>query len=269
MGLSCHPNQSNYARFRNDWNSKVKTLSSVSSDIKEPRLLLVETDNNLCQASITILKKVGFRVVTCNTGKEALNALNNRQISNPFDLVVLSHELPDIKGLGVCQELRDKSNNIPILLISNCGHESDRVLGLEIGADDYLVKPYGGRELAARCKALFRRVEKSNQRVNSKKILSGGDISIDLDQYSVMKNGQALKLAPKAYKLLKYLMSYPDKVHSRDEILEAVWPNNLEIDHKTIDVHIRWLREKVEDDTSVPRYIHTVRGFGYMFAYSS
>ncbi|MFZ9463453.1 MAG: response regulator transcription factor, partial [Vulcanococcus sp.] len=180
----------------------------------------------------------------------------------PFDLVVLDLMLPGLNGLDLCRRLRGTRQPPLILVISARDSETDRVLGLEVGADDYLVKPFGLRELVARCRALLRRQRSG---AASPTELRHQSLSLYPGECRVTRDGLELKLSPKEYRLLELFMQNPRRVWSRDQLIEQVWGIDYIGDSKTVDVHIRWLREKIEDDPSRPSHLVTVRGFGYRF----
>ena len=173
--------------------------------------------------------------------------------------------LPGLGGLDLCRELRRINNTTPILVISARDTETDRVLGLEVGADDYLVKPFGSRELVARCRALLRRVRQSELSVPQPHSFTHANLSLFPSECRVTRDGTDLTLSPKEYKILELFIQNPKRVWSRDQLLEKIWGVDFIGDTKTVDVHIRWLREKVEQEPSSPQLIHTVRGFGYRF----
>ena len=160
--------------------------------------------------------------------------------------------------------MREFDPKTRIFLISARDSEIDRVLGLEVGADDYLVKPFSVRELVARCRAQLRRYQERPDDSNAT-MIEYGNLCLYIQECRVTKDGKNLNLAPKEYKILKLLLEHPRQVLSRDQILERIWGNDYFGDTKTVDVHIRWIREKIEQDPSSPQYIHTVRGFGYRF----
>jgi len=169
--------------------------------------------------------------------------------------------LPGLGGLDLCRQLRSARDNTPILVVSARDSETDRVLGLEVGADDYLVKPFGMRELVARCRALLRRTGSQG----AAKVLQHANLCIFPEECRVTRDGLDLDLSPKEYRLLELFMHHPRRVWSRDKLLEHVWGHDYIGDSKTVDVHIRWLREKLEVNPSAPQHLITVRGFGYRF----
>ena len=187
-----------------------------------------------------------------------------------FDLLVLDVMLPGMGGLDLCRQLRQRQNEIAILVVSARDTETDRVLGLEVGADDYLVKPFGMRELVARCRSLLRRSRQQGEAkgqpgAEASGVLEAGDLRLFPQECRVTRAGLEVNLSPKEYRLLELFMQNPKRVWSRDKLLERVWGIDFMGDSKTVDVHIRWLREKIEADPSAPKLILTVRGFGYRF----
>lgn len=229
------------------------------------RILVVEDEDLIRDMLVLALEGEGFEVTSATDGRIALNLLCDpelRQGESPFDLIVLDLMLPQVNGLDLCRLLRHQGNHVPILILSAKGSETDRVLGLEVGADDYLTKPFSMRELIARCRALLRR-----QRLNGysppSPALQFKDIALYPQECRVVVRGEEMTLSPKEYKLLELFMSSPRRVWSRDQLLDRVWGTDYVGDSKTVDVHIRWLREKIEPDPSQPEYVITVRGFGY------
>jgi two-component system phosphate regulon response regulator PhoB len=170
--------------------------------------------------------------------------------------------LPGLGGLELCRQLRKAGDATPILVVSARDSEADRVLGLEVGADDYLIKPFGMRELVARCRALLRR---SSSGASPSKQVVHGNLCLYPEECRVTRDGLDVNLSPKEYRLLELFMQYPRRVWSRDKLLEQVWGHDYFGDSKTVDVHIRWLREKLELNPSAPEHLVTVRGFGYRF----
>jgi two-component system phosphate regulon response regulator PhoB len=176
--------------------------------------------------------------------------------------VVLDLMLPGLGGLELCRQLRKAGDATPILVVSARDSEADRVLGLEVGADDYLIKPFGMRELVARCRALLRR---SSTGASPSKQVVHGNLCLYPEECRVTRDGLDVNLSPKEYRLLELFMQHPRRVWSRDKLLEQVWGHDYFGDSKTVDVHIRWLREKLEVNPSAPEHLVTVRGFGYRF----
>ena len=226
------------------------------------RLLVVEDDDSIRETVGEALRVEGYEVLTCADGAEALSLLTAEPLQ-PVDLLVLDLMLPGLGGLDLCRELRRFNNNTPILVISARDSEMDRVLGLEVGADDYLVKPFGLRELVARCRALLRRSQQAPSVVPE--VYSHANLCLYVNECRVTRDDKDLNLSPKEYKILELFLQHPKRVWSRDQLLEKIWGIDFVGDTKTVDVHIRWLREKVEEQPSSPQLIRTVRGFGYRF----
>ncbi len=222
--------------------------------------VLIVDDEELIRETVALhLADDGFRTVLAEDGREAL-ALMRR--SDRVDLIILDLMLPFLNGLDLCRLLRREGNMVPILMLTAKGSETDRVAGLEVGADDYLTKPFGMRELSARCRALLRR----ERRVMPQQvILQYQDLSMNLDECRVMVRDAVTELSPKEFRLLELFMRNPRRVWTREQLLERAWGPDFMGDSKTVDVHIRWLREKLEVDPSRPEYLVTVRGFGYRF----
>lgn len=240
------------------------------------RILLVEDEDLIREMIVVALEEEGYEVQTTANGRNALDLLQNKVVSSDYhrstpdrnrdfvpDLIILDIMLPEVNGLDICRLLRYQGNITPILVVSAKGSETDRVLGLEVGADDYLTKPFSMRELTARCRALLRRQRYSSQTTTP--IQAFGEISLYTQECRVMVRGEEVNLSPKEFRLLELFMSYPKRVWSREQLIEQVWGVDFLGDTKTVDVHIRWLREKLEADPSQPEYIVTVRGFGYRF----
>ncbi|MFZ9951348.1 MAG: response regulator transcription factor [Vulcanococcus sp.] len=229
------------------------------------RLLVVEDDDTIRETVSEAMAMEGFSVAAAADGLAAWRQLGQER----FDLVVLDLMLPGLNGLDLCRRLRSAPNPPLILVVSARDTETDRVLGLEVGADDYLVKPFGMRELVARCRALLRRQRQQEPTVERLPApaseLQHQGLSLFPGECRVTRDGLELKLSPKEYRLLELFMQNPRRVWSRDQLIEQVWGIDYIGDSKTVDVHIRWLREKIEDDPSNPAKLVTVRGFGYRF----
>ena len=225
-------------------------------------VLVVEDDQSIREIAAEVLETEGFRVLSCSNGDDALKLITN-EASAPIDLLVLDLMLPGLGGLDLCRELRRAGNLIPILVISARDSETDRVLGLEVGADDYLVKPFGLPEFVARCRALLRRARQVSSM--PQQVYSHANLSLYVNERRVTSGNSELNLSPKEYKLLELFIQNPRQVWTRDQLLEKIWGDDFVGDSKTVDVHIRWLREKVEEQPSSPQLISTVRGFGYRF----
>ncbi len=252
-------------------------------------ILVVDDEPALRDALSYTLKKEGYRVELAATGVEALRAARREQP----DAVVLDVMLPGIDGLQVCRTLRTEST-VPILLLSAKGEEVDRIVGLEIGADDYLTKPFAMRELLARIKAMLRRAEmvrpaslrslaSSDARpadaafdagdlassVPTETPVVAGSLVVDRARRQAFISGRLLSLRPKEFDLLYFLAKNPGVVHSRDVLLRRVWGYDFPIGTRTVDVHMRWLRQKIEGDPADPRLLQTVRGVGYRLVQQS
>lgn len=221
-------------------------------------ILIVDDEPDIVALVSYNLKKEGFSVTAVSEGGEALATLKK----NAFDLVILDLMLPDIDGMDICRILRaaPKTINIPVIMLTAKGDEHDRVRGLDIGADDYITKPFSPRELVARVKAVLRR---KSELQHGGQIVTIGDLSINKDTYTVTKNNRALDLSATEYRLLLYLVERKGRVFSRDQLLEAVWKEETYVEPRTVDVHIRRLRTQIEDEPSVPVYVKTRRGVGY------
>ncbi len=241
--------------------------TSLESELTPKNRILLVEDEELIREMVTIaLEEEGYEVKTTSNGRTALNLLQNSNSEFNPDLIVLDLMLPEVNGLDICRLLRYQGNIIPILVISAKTSETDRVLGLEVGADDYLTKPFSMRELVARCRALLRRQRYSEQSLESQTpVQKYRDINLFTQECRVVVRGNEVNLSPKEFRLLELFMSYPRRVWSREQLIDQVWGSDFLGDNKTVDVHIRWLREKLEVDPSNPEYIITVRGFGYRF----
>ncbi len=230
------------------------------------RILVVEDEESIRESIVLGLEEEGFDVVAVADGQKALTLFQsgaNKQQESPFDLIILDLMLPQVNGLDLCRFLRYQGNHVPILIVSAKTTETDRVLGLEVGADDYISKPFSMRELVARCRALLRR-----HRLNftpDTPVLQFQDIALYPAECRVVVRGDSVNLSPKEFRLLELFMQHPRRVWAREQLLDRIWGVDFIGDHKTVDVHIRWLREKLEINPSQPQYVITVRGFGYRF----
>jgi DNA-binding response OmpR family regulator len=224
------------------------------------RILLVDDEPLITDSLTYSLKREGFDVRAVGDGPDALQEVEDFQP----DLVVLDIMLPSMSGLEVCRQLRTKSA-IPVIMLTARGEEIDRVLGLEVGADDYLAKPFSFRELLARIRSILRRVELDRQ-VTQLQPVKLGALSLDPVARRIHKQDQELQLSAREFDLLSILMKNAGRALSREELLAEVWGDDWIGDPRTLDVHVRWLRLKIEDDPASPQYIQTVRGHGYRFA---
>ncbi len=224
-------------------------------------ILIVEDEKAISDIIKFNLVKEGFKVETAFDGQDGLN----KALNISPDLILLDVMLPMMDGFSVCKKIRETSS-VPIIMLTAKEEEVDKVLGLELGADDYITKPFGMRELVARIKANIRRVDLiDNSKNQPEDIQNFGNLDIDMNRYEARKNGKSLELTLREFELLKYLAERENKVFSREQLLEEVWGYEYYGDIRTVDVTVRRLREKVEDDSSNPNYIMTKRGIGYYF----
>jgi len=246
-----------YRKLRNPMLATETLKPQSSSSLGS--VLVVEDEPIIREMVVLSLKDEGYNVLVAEDGYNALSITHKSTES--LDLIVLDVMLPYINGLDLCRMIRHEGNSVPVLMLSAKGNESDRVTGLEVGADDYLPKPFGMRELVARCHALVRRKHQNYQSQGS--TLRFADITMYPQECRVTVRGGEVNLAPKEFRILELFMSHPRRVWSREQLLEKIWGADFVGDSKTVDVHIRWLREKLETDPSDPKYLVTVRGFGY------
>ncbi len=228
-----------------------KTILAVDDEIHILELLKYNLETN------------GYYVITVETGEEALELLMNEKI----DAVLLDLMLPKMDGLEVLRRIRaiEKIKKIPVILLTAKSDEFDKVLGLETGADDYIAKPFSIRELQARVKAVLRRVTEKQTALTDQKVICTHGLEIGLETKTVKKYGIPIEMSLKEFELLKLLAENPGKVYSRDILLEKIWSYEYIGETRTVDVHIRHIRKKIEEDDSNPIFIKTVRGFGYKF----
>lgn len=226
------------------------------------KVLVVEDDIATMSLIKLILGKNGYEIVCAYNGSEAEKIISE----GSFDAALLDMVLPDTTGLMILQEIRKtgKHRHVPIIMVTSLNEEIDTVLGLEMGADDYIHKPFNKRELIARLNVIFRRIEIDENATG--KILAFDDIEINTYTHSVYRGDTEINMSPKEYKLLNLLVSNPNRIFSRDELLDRVWDDVVAIETRTVDVHIRKIRVKVEKDAKQPIWIETVRGFGYRFS---
>ena len=229
---------------------------------KKRRILLVEDEESITAPLSDALSREGFETSVAGSAAAALElAAKDRP-----DLVLLDVMLPDGSGFDVARELR-RASRVPIIMLTARGEEADRVAGLELGADDYVVKPFSARELVARVRAVLRRVAEAGER-RPEGAVSIGDVRLDADRRSASFRGEELELSRKEFDLLRLLMDNAGSVVTRERLIDEVWDTNWFGSTKTLDVHISGLRKKLGDDSAAPRYIHTVRGVGFRFAAS-
>jgi two-component system response regulator RegX3 len=220
------------------------------------KVLVVEDEQSLREALVFFLEKEGHEVSVAVDGEEAIRVFEN----SGAEIILLDLMLPKIDGNQVCKQIR-QSSNVPIIMLTAKDSEIDKIVGLEIGADDYITKPYSTRELLARIKAVLRR--QAEPPVNIESVLVAGELRLDSDRHVVTLNGNPLTLPLKEFELLELLMENVNRVLTRGQIIDRVWGSNYFGDTKTLDVHIKRLRSKVEEDPARPKYIQTVRGLGY------
>lgn len=222
------------------------------------KVLLVEDEVEIRQFTKIILKRNNFEVSECDNGEEAVKLVKSY---NP-NIVLLDVMLPGIDGFETCRRIREISEEIVVIMLTARREDMDRIMGFEFGADDYIVKPFNPMELLARIKAIMKRVQKTNKKSS---IIKFGSLKLDLDSLSFYKNDIVIDLTQRELKLLQTLFENENKALSRDELLDLAWGRDFYGDFKTVDVHIRRLREKIEDNPSNPKYIQTIWGVGYCF----
>ncbi len=224
------------------------------------RVLVVEDEPAISESIAYALETEGMSVETAYTVSEALARVRKR----PPSLVLLDVMLPGGSGLDVCREIRAFSD-VPIIVLSARDSEADKVAGLELGADDYVTKPFSMRELIARVRSHIRRAARSGQMSETNEVLRGGPVELDVDAHEVRIKGEVVPLRPKEFDLLETLMRRKDRLVTREMLLSEVWGASFYGDTRTLDVHVKRLRDKIEEDHSAPRFLVTVRGLGYKF----
>lgn len=220
---------------------------------------MVDDEEDLVKLISYNLNKEGYEVLIASSGDDGLRAARAQRP----DIIILDLMLPEVSGLEVCRALRSDASTkpIPIIMLTAKSEEVDKVLGLEMGADDYMTKPFSLKELGARIRAVLRRASAQAPQANTTRM---GDIAINRDACSITKNGEAVALSAIEYKILICLLDNKGRVLSRDQILDAVWKNESNVEPRTVDVHIRKIRSLIEDDPSSPKHIQTKRGIGYL-----
>lgn len=228
----------------------------------ERTVLIVEDDPNIVDILKFNFEKEGYNTLIATDGAAGLELA---QTGNP-DMILLDVMLPKMDGFEVCRRVREKSN-VPIIMLTAREEEVDKVLGLELGADDYITKPFSIRELTARVKANLRRmsIDMSSTMQDPSSTITSGELVINTERYEVQKRGKVIDITLREFELLRFLAQQPEKIFSRENLLENVWGYEYYGDVRTVDVTVRRLREKIEDDPSLPRYIVTKRGVGYYF----
>jgi len=224
-------------------------------------VLIVEDEESFVEALVVGLKREGFLVKVARDGAEALRLFD---VVRP-DLVLLDLMLPKVSGIDVCREIRSRSSRVPIIMVTAKGSEIDTVVGLEVGADDYVTKPYRLRELVARMRAVLRRVPVGDDGEDSDEVLEVGDVRLDPERHEVHVRGELVALPLKEFELLELLLANAGRVLTRETLIDRIWGPHYVGDTKTLDVHVKRLRAKLEEEPSSPRRITTVRGLGYKF----
>ena len=226
------------------------------------KILIVDDEKDIVDLVAYNLEKEGYETLRALDGEKALQLVRTK---TP-DLVVLDLMLPGIQGLEVCKRIRKvpETAAIPIIMLTAKGEEIDKVLGLEVGADDYITKPFSVKELLARVKAVLRRSE-ARRAADQEEVFESGGLRIDFKSYEVTVDGRKISLSPTEFRLLKFLSRNPGRVYSREQILDRVWGDDAFVEPRTVDVHVRRLRAQIEKDLNSPNYIVTVRGAGYKF----
>lgn len=222
------------------------------------RILVVDDEKDILELISYNLKKEGFEIYVSTDGEDALRRVKQEK----YDMIILDLMLPGIQGMELCSILKssEDTSDVPIIMLTAKSEELDKVLGLEMGADDYITKPFSPRELIARVKAVLRR---TREKPAKDKIIQIGGLEINTDTYQVVKNGMQLKLSATEFKLLLYLVQRKGRVFNRTMLLDALWKDEAFVEPRTVDVHVRRLRERIEDDPAHPEYIKTRRGLGY------
>lgn len=224
------------------------------------RVLVVDDEKLIVKGLKFSLEQDGMEVECAYDGEEALEAAQNKE----FDIILLDIMLPKLDGMQVCQQIREFSN-VPIIMLTAKGEDMDKILGLEYGADDYITKPFNILEVKARMKAILRRNTPKEQAAVQRAVLTVGEMKLNCDSRSLFIGGREIYLTAKEFDLLELLAFHPNKVYSRESLLNTVWGYDYPGDARTVDVHVRRLREKIEDNPSEPRYVHTKWGVGYYF----
>ena len=228
--------------------------------MKNPQTILIADDDaNICELVRLYLEKEGFETVICFNGEKAMELFRGGNI----DLAILDIMMPKMDGVSVCREIR-KESKMPIIMLTAKGETFDKVLCLELGADDYVVKPFEGKELAARVKAVLRRTAPDEKQQEEEKIVSYDDITVNLSNYELILRGKSMDIPPKELELLYYLASHPNRVFTREQLLEDVWGFDYFGDSRTVDVHVKRLREKIEGINDKWQ-LKTVWSVGYKF----
>jgi phosphate regulon transcriptional regulator PhoB len=228
-------------------------------------ILVIDDEADIVELVAYNLKKEGFEVDTAHDGEEGLKKIGSKK----YDLIFLDLMLPGIQGIELCKRIRNNSetSRIPVIMLTAKGEEVDKIIGLEVGADDYITKPFSPRELVARAKAILRRaeqpVETAEEVRQAESILKIRDMTIDKERFTVTVGDRQVKLSATEFRLLLFLAERPKRIFNREQLLDMVWGNDVYVEPRTVDVHIRRLRAKIENDPNTPDYIKTMRGVGY------
>ena len=228
-------------------------------------ILVVEDDENIRTGLMDTLESEGYRAVSASDGRQALDLF----ASEPFDLVLLDIMIPEISGYDVCRSIRSQNQEVPVIMLTAKGEEIDKVIGLQLGADDYITKPFGVHELLARISAILRRshrkAKKPEDAAEGPDRFTFGVAEIDARQYKVRTGGNTFEISARELQLLKFFHAHPDEVLSRNQILNAVWGIEYSGTTRTLDQHVAQLRKKIEPDSTHPRFLKTVYGVGYRY----
>ncbi len=234
----------------------------IERDVCMKKVLIIEDELSILKLLTYNLEQEGYEVESSMNGQEGLD----KALSTKYDMILLDLMLPGKDGMEICRELRQERQEVPIIMLTAKDTEIDKILGLEIGADDYITKPFSPREVIARMKAIFRRYKQSSEEeVEKEELLMVGDIQIYPEKYEVIVRGQNVDLTPKEFELLLYLVRRTGRILSREQLLNAIWNYDFAGETRIVDVHISHLRDKIEENTKKPEYIITARGFGYKF----
>lgn len=220
-------------------------------------ILVVEDEPSIATLITYNLKQAGYTTDVANNGRKALQMVENQH----YDFIVLDLMLPEIDGYEVCQTIRQNNNDVPILMLTAKTEEDDKVLGLKMGADDYLTKPFSPKELVARIEAIMRRMKKAEKKQHEPIVI--GDLKIDVSNFQVFVKDEKIELTKKEFEVLVYLVQRRETIVSRDELLHSVWGYDYVGDTRTVDMQVSRLRDKIEEDSKNPKYIKTVWGLGY------
>lgn len=234
----------------------------IERDVCMKKVLIIEDELSILKLLTYNLEQEGYEVESSMNGQEGLD----KALCTKYDMILLDLMLPGKDGMEICRELRQERQEVPIIMLTAKDSEIEKILGLEIGADDYITKPFSPREVIARMKAIFRRYKQSaEEEVEKEELLMVGDIQIYPEKYEVIVRGENIDLTPKEFELLLYLVRRTGRILSREQLLNAIWNYDFSGETRIVDVHISHLREKIEENTKKPEYIITARGFGYKF----